>query len=67
MVKGRCMKCKDQVEMVKPSIVQTVRRGGFGYMAKGKCPSHPETTVCAIMSKDNAEKAIESGEAEKAF
>jgi hypothetical protein len=64
MVQGRCMKCKAQVDIVKPAINQT-KRGG--YMAKGKCPNHPETTVCAMMSKDNAEKAMESGEAEKAF
>ena len=63
MVQGRCMKCKAQVNIQKPSIVQTARGG---YMAKGKCPSHPETTVCAMISKDNAEKAIAEG-AEKAF
>ena len=64
MVEGRCMKCKKQVKITKPKITQTAR-GGF--MAKGKCPEHTETTVCAMMSKDNAEKAIESGEAEKAY
>ncbi|MCF7910466.1 DUF5679 domain-containing protein [Candidatus Pacearchaeota archaeon] len=64
MVKGRCMKCKEQVEMKEPVITQTSRGG---YMAKGKCPVHTETTVCAMMSKDNAEKAIQSGEAKKAF
>jgi len=63
MVQGRCMKCKAQVEMTDPSIVQTARGG---YMAKGKCPEHKETTVCAMMSKDNAEKAIQEG-AKKAF
>ena len=64
MVKGRCMKCKEQVDMVDPKIHKTAR-GGF--MAKGKCSKHPETTVCAMMSKENAEKAMQSGEAEKAF
>jgi hypothetical protein len=64
MVEGRCMKCKKQVEIKNPVITKTAR-GGF--MAKGKCPNHPETTVCAMMSKDNAEKAISSGEAKKGF
>ncbi|MBU2615839.1 MAG: hypothetical protein KKC19_01935 [Nanoarchaeota archaeon] len=64
MVTGRCMKCKEQVDMKEPKIVQTARGG---YMAKGKCPTHTETTVCAMMSKDNAEKAMDAGEAEKAF
>lgn len=63
MVQGRCMKCKAQVTLKNAEIVQTARGG---YMAKGKCPSHPETTVCAMMSKDNAEKAIKDG-AKKAF
>jgi hypothetical protein len=57
------MKCKSQVEIKDPAITQTAR-GGF--MAKGTCPHHPETTVCAMMSKDNAEKAIKAG-AKKAY
>jgi len=64
MVEGRCMKCQGQVEMTNPVINKTAR-GGF--MAKGKCPTHTETTVCAMMSKDNAEKAMKSGEAKKGF
>ena len=64
MVEGRCMKCKAQVKITSPKITQTARGG---YMAKGKCPVHTETTVCAMMSKDNAEKAMKAGEAEKAF
>ena len=63
MVEGRCMKCKKQVKMESPAIHQTARGG---YMAKGKCPTHTETTVCAMMSKDNAEKAMKEG-AKKAF
>jgi hypothetical protein len=62
MVQGRCMKCKAQVNMKDPEIVQTARGG---YMAKGKCPDHG-ITVCAMMSKDNAEKAIKEG-ATKSF
>ena len=57
MVEGRCMKCKKSKEMKNPVIVQTARGG---YMAKGKCPDCG-TTLCAMMSKDNAEKAIKAG------
>ena len=63
MVQGRCMKCKEQVDMKNATIVRTSRGG---YMAKGKCPSHPETTVCAMLSKENAEKVIKQG-AKKSF
>lgn len=63
MVTGYCVKCKEKgVELSAPEIVQTAK-GGF--MAKGKhqvCG----TTVCAMMSKDNAEKAVEAG-ATKAY
>lgn len=63
MVTGYCVKCKEKgVELSAPEITQTAR-GGF--MAKGK---HEKcgTTVAAIMSKENAEKAIEAG-ATKAY
>jgi hypothetical protein len=56
------MKCKAQVNIEDPKIVQTARGG---YMAKGKCPKHG-ITVCAMISKENAEKAIKAG-AKKAF
>ena len=63
MVTGYCVKCKEKgVELQAPAIHQT-KKGGF--MAKGtheKCG----TTVCAMMSKENADKALEEG-AEKAF
>lgn len=62
MIQGRCMKCKEAVNMKDPVITQTPR-GGF--MAKGKCPKCG-TTVCAMMSKDKAEKAIKDG-AKKSF
>jgi hypothetical protein len=55
MVTGYCVKCKEKgVETAK---------GGF--MAKGK---HQQcgTTVCAMMSKENAEKAVADG-AKKAY
>lgn len=58
MVTGYCVKCKKKgVELSTPGIHKT-KRGGF--MAKGK---HQKcgTTVCAMMSKDNATKAIKNG------
>ena len=58
MVSGYCVKCKEKgVELTNAGIHQT-KKGG--YMAKGK---HEKcgTTVCAMMSKDNAEKALEAG------
>ena len=63
MVKAYCVKCKkkDQ-EMKNPAIHQTARGG---YMAKGNCPDC-NCKMCAMMSKDNAEKAIGAG-AKKEF
>ena len=63
MATGYCVKCKEKnVDLSAPEIHQT-KKGGF--MAKGK---HEKcgTTVCAMMSKENAEKEIEAG-AEKAY
>ncbi len=63
MVTGYCVKCKEKgVDLSAPQICQTAK-GGF--MAKGK---HEKcgTTVCAMMSKDNAEKAVADG-ATKAY
>jgi uncharacterized Zn finger protein len=62
MVTGRCMGCKAQKEMGDPEIVRTARGG---YMARGKC-KECGTKMAAIMSKDNAEKAVEDG-AKKGF
>lgn len=62
MVQAYCVKCKEKgVEMKDPMIHQTAK-GGF--MAKGvheKCG----TVMCAMMSKEKADAAIESGEAQK--
>lgn len=63
MVTGYCVKCKEKgVELSAAEVCQTAK-GGF--MAKGK---HEKcgTTVCAMMSKENAEKAVEGG-AKKAY
>lgn len=64
MLTGYCVKCKTKdTEMKTPKVTQTAR-GGF--MAKGQCPACG-TTMCKIMSKDNAEKAIADKVAEKAY
>ena len=62
MVQGYCVKCKKKGEMKDVEIVQTARGG---YMAKGICVQCG-TKMCAMMSKDNAEKAVEEG-ATKSF
>jgi hypothetical protein len=56
------MRCKEKREMKDAAISQTARGG---YMAKGTC-STCGTKMAAILSKDNAEKAIQDG-AKKAF
>jgi len=62
MVIGYSVKAKKKVELIDPVVSKTVK-GGF--IAKGKCPE-TGITVCAMMSKDNAEKAIKEG-ATKAY
>lgn len=62
-ITGYCVKCKAKREMKDPSIKQTAR-GGF--MAQGICTTCG-TKMSAMMSKENAEKAIESGDAKKAY
>ena len=64
MVTAYCVKCgrpdKEKgknKKMVNPVINKTAK-GGF--MAKGQCPDC-DTTMCAMMSKVNAEKAITEG------
>ena len=63
MVQGYCVKCRVKGrEMKNPKIAQTARGG---YMAQGNC-SVCNTRMSAMMSKDNAEKAIKQGD-KKAF
>jgi len=63
MVEGYCVKCRVKGrEMKNPQIKQTARGG---YMAQGNC-SVCGTKMSAMMSKDNAEKAIRQG-AKKSF
>ncbi len=59
MVKGRCMKCKEQTDMEDARIIKSSRGG---YMAKGIC-SACGCGMCRIMSKDNVQYAISNGEA----
>ena len=62
MVQGYCVKCKAKCQMKNPEIKKTSRGG---YMAQGNCSSCG-TRMSAMMSKDNAEKAIKEG-AKKSF
>ena len=62
-MEGYCVKCKAKKGLTEP-VVNMTKRGGF--MAKGKCPDCG-TTMCKIMSKDNAEKAISDGTAKKGY
>lgn len=58
MATGYCVKCKEKgVELSNAEVTMTAKGG---YMAKGK---HEKcgTTVCAMMSKDTAEKAVADG------
>lgn len=62
-MEGYCVKCKAKKDLTDPIVNQTAR-GGF--MAKGKCPDCG-TVMCRIMSKDNAEKAINDGSCKKGY
>jgi len=63
-VKGYCVKCKKKGHPMKDVQMTKTSRGGF--MAKGKC-ADCGCGMCAMMSKENAEKAVASGDAEKAY
>jgi hypothetical protein len=58
MITGYCVKCKEKGVELSAAEMHKTEKGGF--MAKGK---HEKcgTTVCAMMSKDNAEKALANG------
>lgn len=62
-IQGYSVKAKKKVDIQDPVISKT-KKGG--YIAKGKCPE-TGITVCAIMSKEKAEKAIADGEAKKGY
>lgn len=63
MVKAYCVKCKEKGVEMKDAKIHTTAKGGK--MAKGPCPTCG-TVMCAMMSKDNAAKAIADGEATEA-
>ncbi len=65
MVTGYCVTCKKKGVKIKEPVISKTSRGGF--IAKGICSNCNKTKVCAMMSKDNAEKAMKSGEAKKGF
>ena len=65
VVTGYCVKCHEKGVKINNPIISKTKRGGF--IAKGKCDKCKTTTVCAMMSKDNAEKAMASGEAKKGY
>jgi hypothetical protein len=56
-MEARCMKCKNQKEMVEGKMTKTSRGG---YMAKGKC-KECGCGMCKIMSETDAKKAMDSG------
>jgi uncharacterized Zn finger protein len=58
MVEAYCVKCKKKGQQMKDAVMTKTSRGG--YMAKGKCPECG-TVMCAMMSKENAEKAMKQG------
>jgi len=62
-MEGHCMKCKTKRKMKDVEMTQTAR-GGF--MAKGCC-TECGTKMCSIKSKVDAEAAIASSEAKKAY
>jgi len=64
MVKGYCVKCKVKGREMKSPVIKKTSRGG--YMGQGQCTTCG-TKMSAMMSKDNAEGAIKSGEAKKSF
>ena len=65
MVKAYCVVCKKKGVKMKDPVIGKTSRGGF--MAKGICSNCNKTKMCAMMSKDNAEKAIKDGEAKKGY
>lgn len=63
MVAGRCMRCKVNGQEMKDAAISQTARGG--YIAKGQCVKCG-CNMAAILSKDNAEKAVKEG-VKKAF
>lgn len=68
-VTGYCVVCKDaggtKKRVMTDPVIEKTSRGGF--IAKGICSNCKKTKMCAMMSKDNAEKAIADGGAKKGY
>jgi uncharacterized Zn finger protein len=64
MAEAYCVKCKKKGQKMKDAVMHKTKKGGF--MAKGKCPDCG-TVMCAMMSKEKAEKAVKTGEAKKGY
>ena len=64
-ITGYCVVCKQKGVKLDNPVISKTSRGGF--IAKGTCSKCKKTKVCAMMSKENAEKAMKSGEAKKGF
>lgn len=58
MVAGYCVKCKAKGREMKSPVVVKTSRGGF--MAQGNCEKCG-TKMSAMMSEDNAKKAMQQG------
>ncbi len=58
------VKTKEKGVVIQNPVIHQTKKGG--YMAKGTCEKSG-ATLCAMVSKDKALTAIESGEAEKDF
>jgi len=58
------VKTKEKGVVMQNPVIHQTKKGG--YMAKGTC-GKSGAKLCAMMSKEKALAAIESGEAEKAF
>jgi len=58
MITAYCVKCKEKGVAMDSPVMHKTKKGGF--MAKGSCPKC-STTICAMMSKDNAEAAVAGG------
>ncbi len=63
MVNAYCVKCKEKGVTMNDPVIHLTAKGGS--MAKGQCPKCG-TTMCAMMSKVNADAAVSTGEAKKA-
>lgn len=65
MVQAYCVVCKKKGVEMKDPVIEKTSRGGF--IAKGLCSKCNKTKMCAMMSEENALKAIDAGEAKKGY